>query len=130
GCTGRWPSAAASVRRVAAHSCGALVIHQAAYAARLVPPLVCSGGVGTAGSGGWFGGHAVGSRGNGHCECLGPLDCGTMVPASGEVVGCGGPGCFLRTAQWTRASLARMRSLCLIVFLSAICFDRFVCSSF
>src|SRR5690606_2612362 len=68
-----------------------------------------------------------------------PLDCGTTVPASGEVVGCGGPGCFLRTAQWTRASLANdeisggfpLLGACLgFCCLSAICFDRFVCSSF
>ena len=71
---------------------------------------------------------------------LGPEETGASLGASGlrdQVpvflvggVGFGGPGCFLRTAQWTRASLARMRSLCGIVFLSAICFDRFVCSSF
>ena len=38
-CAGRWPLLTAHVRQVAAHGCGALVIHQVVRAARLVPPF-------------------------------------------------------------------------------------------
>jgi hypothetical protein len=61
-----------------------------------------------------------------------PLDRGTAA-SSFIGWGCGGPGCFLRTAQWTRASLVSDAAFGFgrgLLISSAICFDRFVCSSF
>ncbi len=94
----------ANVRQAAAHRCGALVIQAVGHAVLLVPPagfrwewegrVRVAGGLGTLlgpeGTGRWLG--ASGLRGW----------------IAGLVTGSGsdGPGCFLRTAQWTRASLA------------------------
>ena len=108
-CAGRWPLLTAHVRQVAAHGCGALVIHQVVRAARLVPPFgewerrVRVGGLVDT---------LLGPEGTG----VSPVasDCGTghRLTCYG-CGGAGGPGCFLRTAQWTRASLVRALRFCL-----------------
>jgi hypothetical protein len=127
GVLGRWPLSVANVYRAAAHSCGALAIQFAVCASRQVPPTPRSVGVGgerRSRAGGGVGtllgpeetdpsapdratfsppcwGWVVAGVGAG----LFLLDCGAGSGASFLVWPAGGLGCFLRTTQWTRASL-------------------------